>query len=134
MTLKGQDEWGNTLLSKSRVTFPKKKHDSPDAVQAGGGAGAGGGGHGVTVREDRGLTDKFLEELGEVEKQERLAKKRLLKFQDRMTPRAFKVCVCVCVCVCVRACVRACVCVCVCVTQFGGAIYRESDFQRFFSL
>jgi hypothetical protein len=37
-----------------------------------------------------GLSDDLLKELEAVERMERIARKRLLKFQDRMTPKGFK--------------------------------------------
>jgi len=104
-----RDEFGHVLLSKSRTSFPKSRahldklhepfplstkpsplnkkraasghREHPTEGVEGGGRGSRGG----TV-----LRDDLLEELAAVESMERVAKKRLARFQDRMTPRGFK--------------------------------------------
>jgi hypothetical protein len=100
-----KDEWGNVLLSKSRASFPKSRKKKRAL-----GAGEGEGGKaGPLAREtargqqhvgaldgppsgrhDQGLKAGFLESLAAVEMLDLAAKRRLMKFQQRMTPRGFK--------------------------------------------
>ena len=114
-----RDEFGHVLLSKSRASFPKSRahldksrepsppSTKPSPLNKKRAASThrasthrehpaeGAGGEGVE-RGSRGsgggavLRDELLEELAAVESMERVAKKRLARFQDRMTPRGFK--------------------------------------------
>ena len=111
-----RDEWGNVILSQGRASFPtgegrqsvflstpavdgpgnRRGEDVGEAnlaqqMQTGGAEGKQdrAGLSGDSAR-GAGLSDDLLKELEAVEKMERIARKRLLKFQDRMTPKGFK--------------------------------------------
>ena len=111
-----RDEWGNVILSQGRASFPtgerrkslllstpavdgpgtRRGEDVGEAnlaqqMHTGGAEGKQdrAGQSGDTAR-GAGLSDDLLKELEAVERMERIAKKRLLKFQDRMTPKGFK--------------------------------------------
>ena len=115
-----RDEWGNVLLSRSRASFPKGETrkggprsapavemqrrpgtrteddggrvDRPvQQMQTEGAEGEQGRAEqGGGSTRGAGLTDGLLDDLEAVERMERIAKKRLIKFQDRMTPKGFK--------------------------------------------
>ena len=115
-----RDEWGNVLLSQSRASFPKggARKGGPRSVPAvegqrrpGTGTGVGGGNvdrpgqqmqtegaeseqgrveQGGGLTRGAGLADGLLDDLEAIERMDRIAKKRLIKFQDRMTPKGFK--------------------------------------------
>ena len=97
-----KDEFGNVLLSKCRVSFPRKsrKHGGDEDQRE-----VDGSGDRTVVagqqKEPRDANPRhslagstqgmdFLETLAGVERIDLVAKRRLRKFQERMTPRGFK--------------------------------------------
>ena len=102
----GRDEWGNVLLSKCRTSFPtsrrtKRSRVSEEDQHAADGSAGGrviGVAHGTnhtasllnSTADPSGGLEGLVDTLAAVERLDLVAKRRLVKFQERMTPRGFK--------------------------------------------